>query len=114
MKRDDEILVIKVTDWKPNNARMQQRIAGWWKINPTRLQNVNIAMVIYQNRIVQEYAIGDEIIYNRSLQRVRLHLQTLSQHTKLWQRTVHYGTHNPATVCTFDKLCNSLDKKEVR
>lgn len=100
-----DLLILKLTGQKPDNKEeMLERIKGGWKVSPKRLDDVKYVVVLFEQRILGTFSLGDVITYNKKIGKVT-HLDLIeTDDLDIIGQRVSYRTSNPATLSSFENL----------
>ena len=103
----EKVLVIKINVLPESKEELLERSRKAWKLNPKRLDNVERVIVLYNQVVQEEYALGDTLLYildGELKGRVELQLIDYPHEKTLKGKTIKYQTSNPATIKTYKAL----------
>jgi len=90
-----------------NEAAMTEKANGAWRITVPKVGDTRTALVLLRGQIINEYAIGDKLTYDRHTSRMTFDLTPIDN-SKLKNKHLSYKTANPASIMDEDKLAESL------
>lgn len=102
------VLIIKLSDKPGNQAKLLEKASKGWKINPSRLQNVTLMLVMFSSVVLDEFKIGPKLIYHLDTGRVDLELYDSTNESGLVGKEISYNTYNPATIKRLDDLAKKV------
>lgn len=107
MTKLEKILVIKINVLPQSAEALKERTRKAWKISPKRLDEVKHVIVLYRQKVLEEYNLGSPLIYHLGGEekgRVELQLEDYVEEKTLKGKTLQYQTSNPATIKAYKDL----------
>lgn len=75
-----------------------------WRITPTRLHDVEHAILLFRGQILEEYHINEVITYNKDERRCKFDMKPVKNSGFKGKMMSDYKTPNSASILEFDKL----------
>lgn len=104
-------LILKLSDKDnavpfSNSKKLIEKANGAWRFTPARLTDVETALLMFRGQVLEEYELGDEIVYNLKSKRITFDF-TPVVNSKFKGETLDYKTANPASLVDTARI-NSL------
>lgn len=103
-----DYLILKLSDKDNkvpfnNEKKLISRANGSWRITPTKLGDTDRALLLYRGQVLEEYEIGDSIIFDRKNNRTTFDMK-VKKNSKYKGKSLEYKTANPASIISRVKL----------
>lgn len=111
MSKETDYLILKLSDKEigipfSDDEKLLERANGNWKLTPLKLGKVKRALLLFRGQVLNEYKIGNKIIFDRDNTRITFDMETVVN-SSYKDKVLDYKTPNPASIITND----DLDKK---
>jgi len=103
-----DYLVLKLSDKDKkvpfnNEKKLIDKANGSWRITPAKLGDVDKALLLFRGQVLEEYEIGDTIIFDRKNKRMTFDMKVI-KNSKYKGKILEYKTANPASIISKSKL----------
>lgn len=109
-----QYLILKLSDKEnavpfSDSEKLTERANGSWRFTPARLEDVKAVLLMFRGQILEEYELGDKIIYNRKTKRITFDLTPI-KNSQLKGKLLNYPTANPASLLDDTKIQSLIIK----
>ena len=105
-----KVLILKLSTTErgipfTDSEALMERARGSWRISIQKIKGVKRALLLFNGSVLEEYAIGDEVLANLADNKCRLTFDlSLVESSSLKGRSLVYPTANPASVAVLEDL----------
>lgn len=107
-----EYLILKLSDKESaipfsDSQKLTERANGAWRFTPARLKDVKTALLMFRGQVLEEYELGEKIVYNLNTKRITFDLTPVAK-SQFKGKMLDYKTANPASLLDDTKIHSLL------